>query len=98
MSKFTAAQLVELANGIYAGAELEHLTDSGWTVLGTKAETVDALLHSWRIKPTKLERLEKNVVDAKAAYVAANAADDAAYTRWDETREALCNYLKEQHK
>jgi len=53
MSKFTAAQLVELANGIYAGAELEHLTDSGWTVLGTKAETVDALLHSWRIKPAK---------------------------------------------
>ena len=53
MSKFTAAELVELANGIYAGAELEHLTDSGWTVLGTKAETVDALLHSWRIKPAK---------------------------------------------
>ena len=53
MSKFTSAQLVKLANGIYAGAELEHLTDSGWTVLGTKAETVDALLHSWRIKPAK---------------------------------------------
>jgi len=51
MSKFTASQLVELANDIYEGAELEHLTDSGWTTLGTKAETVDALLHSWRIKP-----------------------------------------------
>jgi hypothetical protein len=67
---------------------------------------------------TELERLEKNVVDAKAdaAYAAAYAAADAydaayaadaaadaaydaayaAYTRWDETREALCNYLKEQ--
>jgi len=53
MSKFTAAQLVELAEAVYAGAELEHLTDSGWTVLGTKAETIDALLHSWRIKPAK---------------------------------------------
>jgi len=53
MSKFTAAQLVELANGVYGGAELEHLTESGWTALGTKAETVDALLHSWRIKPAK---------------------------------------------
>jgi hypothetical protein len=61
---------------------------------------------------TELERLGNNVVDAKAyaaytadaayaADVAANAADaaaKAAYTRWDETREALCNYLKEQHK
>ena len=53
MSKFTAVELVELANGVYEGAELEHLTESGWTVLGTKAETVDALLHSWRIKPAK---------------------------------------------
>jgi len=51
MSKFTAVELVELANGVYEGAELEYLTESGWTVLGTKAETVDALLHSWRIKP-----------------------------------------------
>ena len=64
MSKFTAAQLVELANGIYAGAELEHLTDSGWTVLGTKAETVDALLHSWRIKPTKQEYRIKELEEA----------------------------------
>jgi hypothetical protein len=61
---------------------------------------------------TELERLENNVVDAKAyaaytadaAYAAAYAADaaydtaKAAYTRWAETREALCNYLKEQHK
>ena len=53
MSKFTAQQLVELAEAVYAGAELEHLTDSGWTALGSKAETVDALLHSWRIKPAK---------------------------------------------
>ena len=53
MSKFTSAALLDFAEAIYAGAELEHLTDSGWTALGTSAETVDALLHSWRIKPAK---------------------------------------------
>jgi len=96
MSKFTAAQLVELANGIYSGAELEHLTDSGWTVLGTKAETVDALLHSWRIKPTKLERLEKNVVDAKAAADSYDYDDDAFYAAalvaYAKARDELTEY------
>jgi len=55
----------------------------------------------------ELERLGRNVADAKAAYDAADAYDvsyasyvawKTAYTRWAETRLALSNYLKEQHK
>ena len=46
----------------------------------------------------ELERLGRNVADAKAAYDAADVAWKTAYTRWAETRLALSNYLKEQHK
>ena len=51
---------------------------------------------------SKLEQLEKNVVDAKdAAYDAAYAAyddADAAYDDWVEARLELSDYLKEQDK
>ena len=51
---------------------------------------------------SKLEQLEKNVVDAKdvaydAAYAAYDDADDA-YDDWVEARLELSDYLKEQDK
>ena len=45
---------------------------------------------------TKLERLEKAVVDTKAATATAYAVVDAAYDAWDKARDELAEYLKEQ--
>ena len=50
---------------------------------------------------TELERLEKNVVDAEAAYAAAfdtgiTTITSAAYAPMAKARRDLSNYLKEQ--
>tara|TARA_R110000764_G_scaffold213285_1_gene299672 strand:- start:195 stop:350 length:156 start_codon:yes stop_codon:yes gene_type:complete len=47
---------------------------------------------------TKLETLEKAVVDTKAAFDVAYAAESVAWYAWDEARLDLNNYLKEQDK
>jgi len=55
-----------------------------------------------------LEQLKKAVADTEAIYITAYENTDASYasyvawktaqTRWAEARQALSNYLKEQHK
>ena len=48
---------------------------------------------------TKLERLEKNVVETKAAYVVYDTISGysvSAYTSYTRARKELKNYLKEQ--